>query len=356
MKKIFLLAIVCLAFFMNGCSASTEIDKLMIVSGISIDGGEEYDITTQIVNLSDASQNNLSPILLKTQGRTIVDAMAELAQLEGQKLYFTHAQTILIGSDILKQGEAYHIINLLNTAPRFRSSIRLAATAGKAFDVLSTEPNTDPISAFSIQDSIDESSRMLKAPDVPFYVFLNDTLESGIDGILPLVDVMENDDAHLPYVCGTALFKDTVMVDTLTDEETKYLLLAKGKVPNALYTTADHSFLINSGNSKMQFKDGSIVLALKLEVYLVEGSDPGNTELERILKEDINTGLNMLLSKLKAIGCDPIGIGRCIKRSSPKYWSEIYPEDWDRVYNDLVIDTEIKISIVPSSKLAEKEN
>ena len=344
------------AIMLSGCSTSTEIDKLMIVSGLSIDGGEEYSITSQIVNLQDASQNNLSPILLETSGTTIADAMASLAQLEGQKLYFTHAQAILISSERLQNGEAAHLIDLLNMAPRFRSSIRLAATVGSAKEVLQTEPHTDPISAFSIRDSISESYRMLRAPDMPFYIFLNDTLESGTDGILPLLDVDDTGDTPLPYVCGTALFKDTVMVNTLTSEETKYLLIAKEKVSNAIYTTDTHSFLINSGKSDMKYKDGKIIFTIKLELSLIEGENAGNKALEKLVIDDMENGIYSLLDKLKDLQCDPIGIGRCIKRTHPDYWASIYPDQWGDIYSQLTVDADIKVSIVPSPKLAGKDN
>ena len=339
-----------------GCSTSTEIDKLMIVSGLSIDCLDQYTITSQIINLQDASQNNLTPILLETNGTTIADAMASLAQLEGQKLYFTHAQTILISAQKLQDGEASHLIDLLNMAPRFRSSIRLAATVGNAKDVLGTEPHTDPISAFSIRDSISESYRMLRAPDVPFYIFLNDTLESGIDGVLPLLDVDYSGDTPLPYVCGTALFKDTVMVGSLTADETKYLLMAKEKVSNAVYTTDAHSFLINRGRSNMKYKDGKIIFTVKLELSLIEGENTGNDALKKIVADDMEKGINSLTNKLKELNCDPIGIGRCIKRTDPEYWAEIYPARWSEIYAELEIDTQIKVSIVPSPKLAGKDN
>ena len=339
-----------------GCSTSTEIDKLMIVSGLSIDGTDTYQITSQIVNLQDANQNKLSPILLETEGTTIADAMSALAQLEGQKLYFTHAQTILISSERLKNGEASHLIDLLNMAPRFRSSIRLAATVGSAKEILQTEPHTDPISSFSIRDSLAECYRMLKAPDVPFYVFLNDTLESGIDGVLPLITVDDSGDTALPYVCGTALFKDAVMVNTITTEETKYLLLAKEKVSNAIFSTDTHSFLINTGKSNKKYKNGVMTFEIKLELSLIEGEKSYDKTLEQMVSDDIETGIMTLIDKLKALDCDPIGIGRCIKRQSPKYWADVYPDQWSQVYSQLEIRTDIKVSIVPSPKLAEKEN
>ncbi len=357
MRKLCVIPIICLlSLLLCSCSTSTEIDKLMIVSGLSIDGEDKYQITSQIVNLQDASQNNLSPILLETEGDTVADAMASLSQLEGQKLYFTHAQTILISSQRLKNGEAAHLMELLNMAPRFRSSIRLAATEGNASDLLKTEPHADPISAFSIRDSINESYRMLKAPDVPFYVFLNDTLESGIDGILPLLKVDENGDSSLPYVCGTALFKDTVMVGSITPEETKHLLLAKEKLSNAVYTAGSHSFLINSGKSNMKYRDGKIIFNIKMELSLIEGPQKSNKELEEIVRKDIEQGLKSLTDKLKSLGCDPIGMGRCIKRGSPAYWAKIYPDKWEQIYSVLPIETNVKVSMIPSPKLAGKDN
>jgi hypothetical protein len=191
---------------------------------------------------------------------------------------------------------------------------------------------------------------------VPFYVFLNDTLESGIDGILPLLRVDENGDVSLPFVCGTALFKDSVMVGSITDFETKYLLIAKEKLSNAVYSAGSHSFLINSGKSNMKYLDGKIVFDIKIELSLIEGPKKSNKELEEIVRTDIEQGMKKLTDKLKSLGCDPIGMGRCIKRSNPAYWADIYPDRWAQIYSSLPIETNVKVSMVPSPKLAGKDN
>ena len=81
----------------------------------------------------------------------------------------------------------------------------------------------------------------------------------------------------------------------------------------------------------------------------------GDDALEQIVKDDIQNGLRTLLEKLKNLECDPIGIGRCIKRCAPKYWAEIYPYQWTQIYSGLALETDIKVSMVPSPKLAGKE-
>jgi len=359
MKKSVLFILSASLFLLSACSSATEIDKLMIVSGISIDSDEnengQFRVNTQIVNLQNASQNDLSPIILETRAKTVAGAISSLTQLEGQKLYFSHTQTIMISSQLLSEGAAAHFIELINLAPRFRSSIRLAATEGDASDVLKTEPNTDPISAFSLKDSLHESHLMLNAPDMPFYKFLNDVLETGIDGILPMVKVVGEEDNKLPFVCGTALFKDTVMVGNLTPEQSKYLLIARGKVSDAIYEVDNYAFQISSGNSRLSIEDGKIILKVKMELSLLEGENLGNKELEKIIENDITRGVNEVFALCKSLSCDPVGIGRYIKRRNINLWNDIYPENWEQIYSKIDLIPEVKASIVPSSKLSGKE-
>jgi hypothetical protein len=66
--------------------------------------------------------------------------------------------------------------------------------------------------------------------------------------------------------------------------------------------------------------------------------------------------MEKLTDKLKSLGCDPIGMGRCIKRSTPAYWADIYPDRWAQIYSSLPIETNVKVSMVPSPKLAGKDN
>lgn len=352
MKKLIILFMP-LLFLLNACSTATEIDKLMIVSGMSVDRNDDgYDVVTQIVNMKNSDQNELSPILLDTNGRTIVDALSKLPGLEGQRLYFTHTQVILLSSDYVKSAGVEHLINLINNEPRFRSSVNVAITEGKASDVIATEPKTDPISCFSITDSIKESAKMLRAPDIPYYQFLNETLETGIDGILPLVTTKkEDDETKLPQIGGTALFKDFNMVGVLSPEQTKYLLIARNSHPSGIYSTEEHSFLIDSGKTKITVKDRKITIEVKMELSLLEGERKGNEELSNIINDDCKKGIENIISSFKQLGCDPIGIGRYIKRYHTSVWKKIYPEKWDNYYKNLEIVVKVNTSIVPSSKL-----
>lgn len=351
MKKA--IAILLLILLLGGCSSTTEIDKLMIVSGMSIDKRDDgYKIITQIVNMANSDQNELSPILLESKGTTIVSALRTLPGLEGQRLYFTHAQVILVSEEYMRSIGVEHLINLINLEPRFRSSINLAVTSKNASEVIATEPKTDPISCFSIADSIKESEAMLLTPNTPFYKFLNESMEPGIDGILPIVSsVNGKDKANLPKVGGTALFKEYKMIGSLTEKQTKYLLIARNTIPRSIYSTESHSFLINDGSTKLSTVDDKITLTIKMELSLLEGEKYSENELAEIINNDCKKGVEDLILSLQELGCDPIGIGRYIKRHHYSTWKKIYPENWDSFYNKLNININVESSIVPSSKL-----
>lgn len=342
-----------LLFLLSACSTATEIDKLMIVSGMSIDkNDDDYNVITQVVNMKNSDQNELSPILLNTNGKTIVDALSKLPGLEGQRLYFTHSQVILLSSDYVKSEGVEHLINLINNEPRFRSSVNIAVAEEKASDVIATEPKTDPISCFSITDSIRESSKMLRTPDMPYYQFLNETLESGIDGILPLVSTKtEDDETELPQIGGTALFKGFNMVGGLSPEQTKYLLIARNSHPSGIYSTDEHSFLIDSGKTKIKVYNGKLTIEVKMELSLLEGELKSNDELSNIINDDCRNGIENIISLFKQLGCDPIGIGRYIKRYHTSLWKKTDPDKWEDYYSNLDIVVKVFTSIVPSSKL-----
>lgn len=353
MKKIVFIFYLCL-IFLCGCNTITQIDKLMIVSGISVDYEDDnFEITTQIVNMKNSDQTELSPINLDTKGKTIVESISTLPGMEGQKLYFTHAKVMLVSSKYLMDKGASHLIDLLNYEPRFRSSINLAVTKNKASDVINTAPKTDPIPAFSIADSIKESAKMLRAPDIPYYQFLNDTLESGIDGILPLVDSIDEDkDKKLPNVGGTALFKDAVMVNTLTAYQTKYLLIVRDPKEKSIYSIDNYSFLIEKAKSNMSYNNGEITIKVKMELSLLEGENVENKKLSEIVNQNCKNGIEDVIKITQQSKCDPLGIGRYIKRHHIQTWYKFYPEKWDDFYSSMKINVDVNASIVPSSKVS----
>ncbi len=349
--KVFILT---LLIFLSGCAPTTEIDKLMIVSGISVDYMDGiFDVTTQIINMKNSDQTELSPINLKTNGNSIVESISKLHSIEGQKLYYTHAQLILVNAEYFRTEGSSHLIDLLNFEPRFRSSIKIAVTEGNASDVINTKPKTDPIPCFSIADSISESSKMLLAANIPYYLFFNETLEEGVDGILPIVNTLtEDNDEKLPIIDGTALFKDTVMVSTLTPKQTIYLMMVRDPQQKSIFSTSDYSFLIEKANSKLSYKDKQFYIILEMDLSLLEGDQADNKYLTEIVAEDCKKGINEVISICKECGSDPIGIGRHIKRYYTNVWENIYPQNWIDFYKNLTVNIEVKASIIPSYKLS----
>ena len=343
---------------LTGCAPTTEIDKLMIVSGMSIDYTDGlFDVTTQIIDMKNSDQTELSPINLSTKGKTIIESIGMLPGIEGQRLYYTHAKLILVNDDYFKTKGVSHLIDLLNYEPRFRSSISIAVTETKASDVINTTPQTDPIPCYSIADSIKESSKMLRTPDVPYYKFLNETLEEGIDGVLPIINTIKNEkDESLPIVEGTALFKDTIMVSSLTPKQTTYLLIIKDPKENSIFTIDNYSFLIDKAESDISYENKEVYISLKIELSLLEGDKITNDELEKLINQDCEKGISDVIQLCKDWGCDPLGIGRHIKRYHTSTWKEIYPENWENFYKNLKINVDIDSSIIPSSKLSGDED
>ena len=52
-----------LIFLLCGCSKFTEVNSLLIVSGIAVDGGEQgYCLTVEAVNVHSSDQNENKPV------------------------------------------------------------------------------------------------------------------------------------------------------------------------------------------------------------------------------------------------------------------------------------------------------
>ena len=354
MKK--LAALLLLLPLLSGCAHITEIDSLMIVSGIAVDKKDnEYDLTTQIVKIASSDQNDRSALFINTAGRSLAGALSNIVTQDGEKLFFNHTQIIFISGELLADEGISHLIETLNLEARFRSSVRLAVTETSAADVIRGKALNGDISSFALNQAIDQSSLLIKTPDTPFFCFLNDVLEDGADGILPLVTVKEADGERIPVINGTALFKDDRFVKALSTEQTQFLLLAKNDVESGSLVIGDSVFRIIKSKPKITCSGFNTKITVDASLTLLEGGSKDNDTTRLIAENGIREGLNDLFGILKETGCDPVGIGRRIKRENCELWKSIYPETWKKIYKDLPIEYEISVKIVDPAKMVPEK-
>ncbi len=339
-----------------GCAQMTEIDSLLIVSGIAVDkDGDGYLLTTQAVNIKSSDQNDRSAVFIKKSGRSLGEALSAIVTTEGEKPFYNHTQIIFISEKLSAEEGLSHLMETLNLEGRFRSSIRLAVTLSSAEEVIRAKTKTDDISAFALNETIDQSSSMLKTPDTPFFCFLNDVLEDGADGILPLLTLETEEDRFVPVICGAALFKDDRFVGSLSTLESQFLMLAKNEIEDSCLIIGDSVYRIIKSKPGLTMDGINATVTIDATLLLLEGETRDKETARSEAEKGIREGLIKLFDVLKETGCDPIGIGRHLKRKDLTLWRSVYPVLWENIYKNLPIEYDINIKIADSAKIVSGE-
>lgn len=328
------------ALLLSGCADLNESDKLTIVPGIAFDENDgEYRLLTEIVSAAEGEGAAGKPqsSLIESRGRTITEAINENILLSGNILYYAHVQVIVIGRETAERGVREYI-DYINRQNTFRMLLRPVISATEAAELLEAKPLKTEVGSFELREILASNGRLYHAPDIPMYQFANEVLEEGIEGILPLAYVEDNQGEPTSKISGTALFVGDRMAGTLTAKETQYLLWLRGKVRGGTVTLGQDVFEVLSGKASLDCGAETVKIKLWLKLSAEEGRLEGE-RAERLLKEQIEGDIAALVRKLQELGCDAAGFGRRLKRAHAKEWREAAP-DWAERFGSLRISVE----------------
>ena len=159
--KFIMLAICFLAiFFFSNDFGLIDVEKASIVTAVAIDkADDEYEVSLQITVPDANSENTNAKVIVSGKGKTIAEAIGDVTTTTGwyQKLAFCNM--IIIGEDLLDTN-VMDFLDYFSKSLKIQGSALLAATEGKAKDLLTTASPLDNISSFALQKIILQKSGM----------------------------------------------------------------------------------------------------------------------------------------------------------------------------------------------------
>lgn len=332
-----------------GCHDLREADTLTIVAGFGIDAAEEgYQLNTEVIKLTDNSEES---VLVRSMGSTLQDAVASGIQLTGQSLYFTHAQIAVIGRDVAENGME-EILFAINGQNDYRLSLRMLVAEDTAAQILQADGVIEPIKSFGLRDVLSAGDMIARVPDMPFYRFVSQARETGIDPILPYVTVEKKGDRQVPRVTGAALFCDARLQGTLSEEMTQCLLWLRGDADAGFLSAEGIGLKVIKAKPEIQCTARGASLSLTLQVQQSE-SAPLESELRQKIEEYVERTMDALVDQLQETGCDSIGLLRQLKRSTPDEWKGV-AENWRQKYQTLPVRTDADIEVVSMQRTLEE--
>lgn len=377
-SKIFLMLCIVLSIgiCLCGCWNYTDIEKFAIVSGFAIDKneqGDKYVVTVEVVNFEmSGKEAKQTSNYVESEGRTIFDAIRNVINLTGKKLYWAHARILIINQDMAKEGIT-PILDFISRDPEMRESMYVLVSIEKtAKEVLKQEMLISQTSSANIEYMVTGQKKLGKAPQMQVYKIVALLGEKGVSFSLPVIGLEQNSGKRTSVLLGTAIFKSDKLVGYLDSEETKYFLFAINKINKGILALKEDAsnkvdditleIFKSKTKTKSLYIDNKLKINLDIKTEVAIGevgttTDYINEKNRKKLKKDadkfLKTSVENVIKKVqKEFDSDIFGFGMFIREDHPSIW-KIVERDWDKLFKELDVTVDVDISLKNSGLLSK---
>lgn len=377
LKKIisFILVITTLLFTLTGCYDSNGIEDFYYIVALGIDKSEKSNLSLSIQiakssTSSEGASSQSSEYKIYTVDCSSIDSgISILNNYLNKKINLSHCSVIVFSEELAREGLAEYVNTLANN-PEIKANSDLIISSGTALDVLNKVANTGENFSSRLYEYILTSTQYTGYTlDCTFSNFFSkiNTSETQATAIYTKVD--EDNIQNF----GAAVFKDDVMVGTLTPLDTISHLIITGKLDSCTITVenpfAENSLIdldlykIVRPNMDINVIDNTPYINIDVELNANISSsgksfDYTNKDNIKQVEESANNFItNMLKSYLykisKKYDSDILGLGGIL---SIKYLTS---DDYDKIHwNEIFKDSVFNINVntkINSSYLFNKE-
>ncbi len=155
-KNIFLIIVILL---LTGCYNYKELNKIGIVSSISIDKkNDNYIVGSQVMNIkSDENIDSPSVIVYEEEGKSIEEALRKTTKKYDKKLFGGHLSKLVISEEVAKDS-IVDVIDLFQRLPEIKTEFTITiAKNTKALDVIKIMTPEGSIPADFVKNEIDSA-------------------------------------------------------------------------------------------------------------------------------------------------------------------------------------------------------
>lgn len=363
----FIISIILIVVSSSGCWDYREINKLSVVTGIAVDRGDnsKYKMTFEIVDTQEGGiEKKIKSKLIESEGETLFDAVRNALKVSSPKLYFGHANVVILSEQVAKEG-VIDIIDFLNRDAEPRLNIDLIVSKEKtANEILSAQSTTAAIRSFEIEQMLEAQENLSKSPRTMVYQFVNDLPFEGIGPVLPAMRVVESGGEKTFALSGAAVFRGDKMMGYLNEEESKYHCYVNDKARRGIIVIKDSpetegvniTLEVYKSKTKVEpiYSDGKVSMDIKIEAHVAlaeqSGSMKSESEIEvlkiqKAAEEYLERETAMTIQSVeKKFGLDIFGFGKKIYAEMPQLWKEIR-HDWTSIYKEMNVNVSASVEL-----------
>lgn len=361
---------------LTGCWNYYDIEKYSIVSGFAIDrniNGNNYLVTVEIIDfeMSGKEAKQVSK-LVRSEGSTIMDAVRNIINATGKKLFWAHSNIVIISEEIAREGISAVLDLIFRDAEMREEMYVLISKENTAQEILEHESVKSELHSAEIEQMLQGQRGLAKAPHIKVYELIEEIEQEGLSAVLPAIIIEKNEQKYVPRIIGTAIFKSDKLIGFLDTNETKYLLFIKNEVNGGVLNLNEHSasksdnvsleILRTKTKLKPEYSNGKLTIKIEIkpEVALaeIESSEDYLKEknmdmLKKHAEESLKSFVENLIKKVQDnYGSDIFGFGMHVKADMPSVWKEI-ESDWDNVFKKLNVNVNVDITIRNSALVSK---
>lgn len=346
MKKLFIL-ILCL--FLTGCYNYKELNKIAIVSSISIDKKDNnYLVGAQVLNVKPKDDTNSSNVIVyEEEGKTIEEALRNITKKSNKKLYGGHLSKLVISEEVAKDG-IIDIVDLFQRLPEIKDEFTIAVSKGieanKVIKVM-TSPESIPADFVkNVIDSADVDSAITHSSKLD--EFISYYLKEYIDPVITVLEVKNYNKKGTTLSNNESTYPETKIVlnyigitykgkleSYLNKDETIGYNFIRDSIDQMIIPIKcdkDNYASVSLSNSKTKVKiDKNYTININIDnkAALNEYNCKNNIDKKKIEKDTnkmIEKYINKAIKKQKESKSQFLGLKRYIYLDYPRYNNEEY--------------------------------
>lgn len=364
-------------FIFTACLDAVQPESYSYVFAIGIDKGKakryNYSLMVQTVGEKNDSSMVGSSEIFSAEGDTLFEAVDIIHSVVSGEMNFMRTSVIIFGSEVAKSGGAEDFSKVSFNSLRMRQSVKLLVAQGEALDFMKNLGSQYSQNLTRLQVDLVMDNKMGILPITSFSIMSENVMGGRLDPVLTLCNVAHGakegeDNAQNTsgvlrtggmdsYVMGSALFDGWYMKGTIDENDTMYLLMARGQFEKGYmtYETKDKklaTLLIEKNadiKKKVDIKNKNV--NLKVSLYCTVEFDETSSireKWEENYKKEVEEKIRLQLERIAALvmelNCDSLGIGRLV--STKFYNTDAWEKyDFQKHYKEFKTNFDVEVEL-----------
>lgn len=377
MRKIAIVLILIFSFLQTGCWNAREIDELAFVLSVGIDKTDYgFKVTAQVASPETYSKTpsgsglsqKAKPFWVVTgTGKTIFEAIRNMASISSRRIFWSHIKVIII-SEPLARSNTLEIFDFFSRNPELRLRTLVAVTPGDAGKLLEVVPVMEKDPAIYLEKIIENKNLTGRSYSIMLKDFLEDYLDPNVGPVTSRIVFDNSQSEPVIKTSGAYVFDDDKLSASLKEEETRGLLWIKSKmndsimVVNCPYDGMPTTLEIKKAKSSFKsYLDGEAPhFTIKVDVTaiiteqscLTDFNDSQKlNELKKSLEASIRNDIQSTITTAKDLKVDYLGLSRILHKQHKGEWHKI-SSNWNELFRNSEVAIDVKVNI-PHVSLAK---